>query len=105
MKPIAVAWHMVIAGALVVPLLADGSLVPILAPDYSYQSGNYGRAYDAVVRASHIALGADGTLYFLDGMVIRKVAPDRVWCATVPIACGRANYGASRSRPEQRVCP
>ncbi len=82
---------MVIAGALVVPLLADGSLVPILAPDYSYQSGNYGRAYDAVVRASHIALGADGTLYFLDGMVIRKVAPDG---QVLPVA----GYGAPPSQ-------
>ena len=96
MKPPAVAWHMVIAGALAVPLFADGALIPVLPPHYSYQSGNYGQAYDAVVNAGHIALGADGALYFLDGGLIRKVAPNGT---VLPVAgCGASSSGPAGER-------
>ena len=64
-----------IAAAFTVPLLADGTLTTILTPNYSYQAGNYGLAYDAFTNAGHLALAADGTLYFQDGLYVRKITP------------------------------
>jgi uncharacterized protein (TIGR03437 family) len=81
---------LIICGAFAVPLRADGSLIPILAPRY-YATGNYGRAYDAPVQAGRMALDRAGNLYFLDGsykIVVREVTPDG---RILPIA----GYGAA----------
>jgi len=99
MGAIPAARLLIIAGAFMVPLRADGQLVQILNPSY-YITGNYGRAYDAHVQAGRMALDSAGNIYFLDKgtyyPLVRKVTPDG---QILPVA----GYGAANLPPGERT--